>query len=353
MSAVRGGVPGPPRRAIVLGGGGVLGYAWMLGALSALESVSGFDAREADVVVGTSAGSVLAGLLGCGLPVEAMCRHHQGVPEPGDPPIAYDYTGTGSALPPRPSGRPASPGLLAEAMRRPGRLSPLVALTGLLPPGRGSLQTVHSLLHQVAGDAGFAQNWPNAPRPWVVAADYRTGRRVVFGRTELPGRAASSASLRVAPLPDAVLASCSIPGWFPPTVIGGIPYVDGGVLSNASVDVLFGVPLDEVYVLAPMGALHTAHPPGTLARLDHRVRRWISRRILADAARLRSTGVRVSVLAPAQAELDVMGLNLMDPSRRLAVLESARRGVRHRLGVARDQGVAGAGAPPAGNAVAR
>src|SRR3954469_8163887 len=96
------GATGSPRRALVLGGGGGLGFAWMLGALSALESVAGFDAREVDIAVGPSAGSVAAALLGSGVLVEVIARHHQGVPLPTDPIIGYDYgTATGNALPPR------------------------------------------------------------------------------------------------------------------------------------------------------------------------------------------------------------------------------------------------------------
>ena len=56
---------GRKKRAVVLGGGGVLGAAWMIGALSAVQDTYGWDPREADVLVGTSAGSVLAALLGC------------------------------------------------------------------------------------------------------------------------------------------------------------------------------------------------------------------------------------------------------------------------------------------------
>ena len=46
-----------PRRALVLGAGGVIGFAWILGALSALQKITGIDPAEADVLVGTSAGS--------------------------------------------------------------------------------------------------------------------------------------------------------------------------------------------------------------------------------------------------------------------------------------------------------
>jgi len=49
-----------PRRGLVLGGGGILGAAWMVGALKAVEEIHGFDPRTAEYIVGTSAGSVLS-----------------------------------------------------------------------------------------------------------------------------------------------------------------------------------------------------------------------------------------------------------------------------------------------------
>jgi NTE family protein len=322
----------PPRRAFVLGGGGVLGFAWMLGALSAVESVAGFDAREADVALGTSAGAVAAGLLGCALPVEALCRHHQGVPLPEDVPIAYDYDGTGAALPPRPRMRPASPRLLLDGIRHPRRTSPIVALSGLLPAGKGTLARVHDLLGGVAEAAGLAQHWPESPRPWVVAVDYTTGRRVVFGRDNFaPRRDGAPRIVRSASLAAAVTASCSIPGWYAPTVIDGVPYVDGGVASNASTDLLLDTAVDEVFVLAPMGGRGNLHPKTTLQRLERAVRRSIAKTIAADVAALRARGVRVHVLAPEPEDLAVMGLNLMDPTPRNEVLETARETAAEQL----------------------
>lgn len=314
-----------PSRAIVLGGGGVLGFAWMLGALSALESVIGFDARDAEIAVGTSAGSVVAALLGCGLSVDVIARHHQGVPLPTDPVIAYDYrTATGSALPPRPGWRPAAPRLLWDGLRHPGSVSPIVALTGLLPPGRASLQPVYDLVEAVAEDAGYAESWPDSPRPWIVVVDYHTGRRIVFGRDDLPARNGRTRVVRTARLADAVQASCSIPGWYPATTIGGVPYIDGGAVSNASTDLLLGTAVDEVYVLAPMGALEPDRPRTALARLERRVRSAITKRLVADAAALRAQGKRVCLVTPDATDLAVMGINLMDPSRRSDVYESAR-----------------------------
>ena len=60
------------RRGLVLGGGGVLGAAWMIGALSALEEHEGVDARHYDYIVGTSAGSVVGALLAAGVTVEEL-----------------------------------------------------------------------------------------------------------------------------------------------------------------------------------------------------------------------------------------------------------------------------------------
>jgi NTE family protein len=317
----------PPRRAIVLGGGGVLGFAWMLGALSALESIAGFDVRDVETIVGTSAGSVAAGLLGCGVPLDAICRHHQGVPAPADPPIGYDHSAaTGGARPPRPGWRPGSPRLLLDGLRHPLR-SPIVTLAGLLPTGRGTLQPVHDLIASLASDAGFGQTWPTQPRPWVVAADYNTGRRVVFGRDKFSAQPASRGGvpriIRRASLADAVTASCSIPAWYPPTVIDGIPYIDGGALSNASVDVLRGTGMHEVYVLAPMASVEADRGRSAIGRVERLVRRTITRGILADAAALRAEGMRVYVVTPEPADLAVIGLNLMNPTRRSEVFETA------------------------------
>jgi NTE family protein len=315
-----------PRRALVLGAGGVLGFAWTLGALSALEHERAFDVRDVEIAVGTSAGSVTAALLGCGLSVEAIARHHQGIPAPEDPLISYDYDrATGSALPPRPGLRPASPGLMLTAVRHPGRISPWMALSGLLPTGRGSLQPVRDLIADVARASGYATTWPTGPRPWVVVADYRTGRRIVFGRAPAEDDNGRPRAVRTATLADAVTASCSIPAWYPPQVIDGIPYIDGGSVSNASVDLLRDHALDEVYVLAPMASVHPDRPHGLLPRLERRMRRLVTARLLDDVAALRARGVRTTVLTPGPDDLAAMGVNLMDPARRAEVFEVARR----------------------------
>jgi NTE family protein len=261
-----------------------------------------------------------------------MCRHHQGVPLPDDPVIDYDYAGTGTALPPRPGLRPAAPHLLLDGLLHPRRVSRLVALSGLLPLGKGTLAPIRAMLASVSAGSGFASTWPERPRPWIVAVDHASGRRVVFGapghERELHTGAPVSPS---ASLAEAVTASCSIPGWYRPTVIDGVPYVDGGVASNASADLLMGAQLDEVYVLAPMGGSGRERPRSLVERLDGFVRRRVSATIERDVDALRARGLQVRVLAPTVEDLTTMGVNLMDSHARTEVLRSAQRTVADQL----------------------
>lgn len=304
--------PSAPRRAIVLGGGGLLGFAWMVGALAALETEARFDARTADLLVGTSAGSVAASLLACGASVDEVRRHHQGVPAPADPPIAYDHD-NGGALPPPPQLRPGSLRLFWDGVRHPRRVPAIVAFTGALPTGRGTLEPVRRLVADLADRSGLHQRWPERPSTWITATDYRTGERVVFGRDA------------AAPLADAVVASCAIPAWYPPMVIDGRSFIDGGAVSNASVDLVAEANIDEVYVFAPMASVVPDRPRSPVSRIERAIRRAITKRILADAETLRAAGSRVILVTPGPDDLAVMGSNLMNPRRRTAVLQTAMR----------------------------
>lgn len=304
----------PVRRAFVFGGGGVLGFAWIVGALTALQHELGVEPAPEDLLVGTSAGAVISGLLGCGLDVDGIRRHQVGMPLPEDPPISWDYDAdTGGSRPPRPVWWPGSPRLVWDGIRRPASVSPVLALSGLLPRGRGSLQPIHRMLDIVTESTIGTGNWPR--RTWIVAADYSTGRRTVFGREGEP----------VTGLADAVCASCAIPAWYTPVQIDSRAYIDGGAVSNASVDLLAGQDLDEVFVLAPMAAVEPDSPRSPVARLERRLRRSITRGIGHDIAVLREAGMAVTLLTPGPEDLTVMGANLMNPRRRMAVLHTAMR----------------------------
>jgi NTE family protein len=301
-----------PRRAVVLGAGGALGFAWTVGALAAIEVEAVFDVRTADLLIGTSAGSVAAALLSCGKSVDEIRRHHQGTPAPQDPPIAFVYDQS-SGRPPWPGFRLGSPRLLLGSMRHPRRSSPVVALSGVLPPGRGSLGPVREMATALV-DGDGVRDWPTQPVLWIVATDYQTGCRVVFGRDAV-----------AASLPDAVVASCSIPAWYPPTIIGSRPYIDGGTRSNTSLDLVPEGSVDEVYVLAPMASIHSDRPRSPAARIERAIRRSITRSLLTDVGMLRADGIRVVVLTPGAEDLAVIGANLMNPRRRTEVLQTSMR----------------------------
>lgn len=307
--------PKAPRRAFVFGGGGVLGFAWIVGALTALDHELGVRPVPADLMIGTSAGAVAAGILSCGVTVDSIRRHQFGMPLPEDPPISWNYDrDSGGSRPPRPGWRPGSPRLVWGGIRNPTAVSPVAALSGLLPAGRGSLEPIQQMISAMATVAEWGADWPASPT-WIVTTDYASGRRVVFGRADAPQ----------APLATAVGASCAIPAWYAPVQIAGRRYIDGGTTSNASVDLIDPPHYDEVYVLAPMAALEPDSPRAPIARVERRVRRTITRGIMRDVARLRSHGVRVTVLTPGAEDLTVMGANLMNPRRRVAVLHTAMR----------------------------
>lgn len=309
----------------MLGAGGMLGAAWMMGALAALEAETGWDPRTADVILGTSAGSVVAALLGCGAGPADLCDHARGRDITSGPLVGqvFDYDHATTARPPLPRIGIGSRRLVARGVRHPRGFPPVSLISAFLPLGRGSLALIGDLVDLVS-----AAGWSPHPGVRAVAMDYDTGERVVFGA---PGAPAAS-------LTEAVVASCSIPGWFPPAVIGGRRYVDGGMRSATSADLLAAAlstdgPLDEVWVLAPMTARQFDQPASVVGRLERRVRRSANRRLLTELRLVRGGGTRVrGVIAPGAEDLRAMGANLMDPSRRREVLETALRTVSADLG---------------------
>ncbi|HMG30486.1 MAG TPA: patatin-like phospholipase family protein [Jiangellaceae bacterium] len=302
-----------PRRGLVLGAGGVLGAAWTVGALCALEESLGVDLRTCDHILGTSAGSVLAALLGAGV-TPAQLRDHQ-LGRVVDGPLSvlpwdYDHA-TGGALPPRPRWGVGSPALVRRNARRLRRLPPTAVISALLPVGRGSLDELATMVARLAPPDA----WSDHPGVWIVTMDYETGRRVPFGR---PGEPEAS-------LAEAVTASCAIPGWYAPVAIGGHRYVDGGACSATSVDLFAGLGLDEVYVVAPMVSRQFDHPRSLLGRMERRWRAAVTRRCLHETQKLRAEGTRVTILGPSVEDLEAIGINVMQVSRRVTVLETSLR----------------------------
>ena len=299
------------RRGLVLGAGGVLGAAWTIGALAAVQEELQWDPRDAEVLVGTSAGSVLAAALGCGLGVDALLHHQQGIVVPGELQIDYDQEAAGGALPRLPRPGFGSPRGVLHSALHPFSTTPMAVLSTMLPRGRGTLAPVGQLIDAVLPGGGWAPH----PQTWIVAMDYNTGRRVPFGRAGSP----------VGELRDAVMGSCAIPGWYSPVSVGGRRYVDGGVCSPTSVDLLQHLYLDEVVVLSPMTSLDYDEPPSVAARIERQFRRLVTRRLIGEVKKVAATGTKVTLLGPGPEDLAAIGANLMDPRRRDQVLETALR----------------------------
>ena len=302
-----------PRRGLVLGGGGVLGAAWAVGALQSIQEVRGIDPRDFDVIVGTSAGSVLGALIGAGTSIDALRDHQFGIPITEGPLAGYawDYeSATGGRRPQLPKLRgPGSVKLMASSLRHGLRMPPTTVLSAFMPVGNGSLERVGHLIDAVTP----YDEWSPHPNLWIVALDYESGRRVVFGRDDAPHVG----------LADAVMASCAIPGWFEPMTIEGRTYIDGGAWSATSADVVARAELDEVYVVAPMVSFEADEPDTLLSRLERRWRSSVTRRCLSEVDELESLGAQVTVLGPGPDDLVAMGANVMDGRRRVQVLETS------------------------------
>jgi NTE family protein len=304
------------KRAVVIGGGGVLGGTWAVGALSALERSHGFAIHEVDLLVGTSAGSVLAALLASGVSVDELVQHYSDHKVTSGPLEGYKWDpqrATGGGRPGSPlQWLPGSPGLLGVGLRNFGKIPATAVLSGLLPPGGKSLERVGHLIDAVSPMGGWVDGG-DSPELWVVAMDYDSGKRVVFGRPGAPKVALS----------EAVMASCAIPGWFTPIKIGGRTYIDGGAISATSVDVVAEYDCEELYVIAPMAATESDRPPGIGAKLERAWRGHITRTAQEEIALVEATGAQVFFARPTPEDLTAIGANLMDSSRRLHVLETS------------------------------
>lgn len=296
------------RVGLVLGAGGIVGQAYHAGVLAALEHDLGWDPRSADVVVGTSAGSVSGTLLRLGVPAHdlaaraveaplsvesAPLRPWLDAPRPRFPPFDVSHWLRRWRPPPR--------DLLVRIAKRPWAIRPSVLATAMMPAGRVDLERHTGALDDVSEAA-----WPDGL--WVCATRRSDGGRTVFGRTGAPAVTLSAA----------VAASCAIPGYFAPIALDDVEYVDGGVHSPTNADVLVGERLDVVLVVAPMSAA------GGLPRtVDGGIRYAVHRRLEREVVALRRRGTTVVRIEPTAETLEMMGVNMMAPDRADPVVQSA------------------------------
>jgi NTE family protein len=259
-------------RALVLGGGGVTGVAWEVGLIHGLAE-EGVDLTDADLFVGTSAGSIVAAQLAGGKKLADMYSTEL-ADTSGD---RNARIGTAVVL------------QFAAAMLWPGHPQ-----RGRARLGRAALRarTVpESARRKAIMTRVTAAEWPPAQLR-VTAVEAETGKFVVFGNDS------------GVPLVDAVAASCAVPIVWPPMTVAGKRYIDGGVRSLANVDIAKGY--DRVVVIAPaLGYV---------------------RRSRADVqARRLGPAVRTAVISPSDAALTAIGRNPLDPDRRAGAAEAGYR----------------------------
>lgn len=307
------------RVGLVLGAGGVVGQAYHAGVLAVLEHDLGFDPRRAEVVVGTSAGSITGTLLRLGVSAEDLAAWTVKAPLSGEGEVIRSVAATPvpDLAPFRPLSllrrpmRPPGRRMIQRALTRPLTFRPLAAGMALLPAGR------HDIVGQLAAMRELErEDWPE-PGLWICAVRRRDGRRVVFGR---PGS-------RQVPVHLAVAASCAVPGYFAPVEIDGRSYVDGGVHSPTNAAVLRGCGLDLVIVIAPMSGI-----PGWFPDIYAAARRHSSRILAREIRALERAGIRTVVFTPGAAEQRVMGNDMMSRARLPEIIQESFLGAGRRLG---------------------
>lgn len=264
-------------RALVLGGGGVTGIAWELGILAGLAE-QGLDLTDADIVVGTSAGSVVGAQITSGLPVAGLYDDQL---TPADKEIGAHF-GRGTIL--RLLAPMLVPGSATKRLRRVGR----AALKAQPGPADARVEVIR-------GRIGIGA-WPDRDLR-ITAVNAETGQAPVLTRTS------------GVDLVRVVAASCAVPIVWPPVPLNGVPHIDGGIRSAANVDRAVGA--DRVVVLAPLARTLSRHQsiPAQLERL-------------ANAAGSDFASV---VVSPDKQALADIGKNVLDPAKRA---DAARTGHR-------------------------
>jgi NTE family protein len=257
-------------RALVLGGGGVAGVAWELGILMGLFD-TGVDVRGADIIIGTSAGSVVGAQIASGTDLENLFTSQlTPMDQKKELKVEFDSVQMMEAFSQAVAGAGPDP----KAIR--ARIGAYALAAPTIPEAerRAIIETrlpVHTWSQQ---------------RLLIVAVDTETGEEYIMDR-------ASEVSLV-----DAVAASCAVPGIWPPVTIAGRRYMDGGVRSATNADLAKGY--DRILILNPLGANANYFGVG----------------IDSEVAALEREGSQVLVIAPDAASTTAIGLNPLDPATR-------------------------------------
>jgi len=276
----------------------------------AIELATGWDANDAEVIIGTSAGAFATAL------VRSESLHLDSLVRPGD-----DRQDVADRI--RRHVFTRAPGVgVGKWMRYgigPGLKRPGVTLF-MGSPARYSAAGLNEwVTSQIGPDA--AKGWPEPPTA-IVAYDLKTHQRTVFGTVNAPE----------VPLAEAVAASSAIPIMFRPYPLADTLYVDGGVASGTHADLVLGLdrPLDLVLVIAPLAA----EVQRKRAMFHEKLFDRVGQQSLQEEIRLIKDAwphCDVVVLSPSPSVQNAMRPNPMDPTRAVATFMRTLISMRHRL----------------------
>ena len=258
-------------RALVLGGGGPVGFGWEIGMLKGLAE-QGIHLSEADLIVGTSAGAGVGSQLASGVSTEELYERQ--------------LRDVASVTP---------------AAKLTPDLEALGQVFELWIGGSAMTQEVRAEIGALAVTAktGPEQEWTSSFNDELLGSSEWPEKRLVITAVAVrTGEFVSWDSSSAVPLPLAIAASCSLPGIIPTVSIDGGRYMDGGLRSVSNADLANGH--DRVVIIAPSGAMDTPY--------DHNTRRQLEE----EAQALRDGGSTVVVILPDAEALAASGPNRMD-----------------------------------------
>ena len=269
---------------LVLGGGGPIGIAWEIGVLAGLEEEGVLKPAEADVIVGTSAGSVVGSEVRLGRSLGMLEDNEQ---------KSEDVAAKGL------EGITRDPSIVMEVFR-------LWGAPELMTEERAAQIGAKAIEAATADEDAWIglfedridSEWP-AGDLRLVTVNCATGKRTVWTRES------------GVPLRRAVAASCAVPGLFPPVTIDGARYTDGGVWSSGSADLLLGTGVDTCLFLGPMVGATGLGAPSQLA-WDH------------EAGLLAAEGIATHSIVPGE-RFSEAGISLFDGARRDDALSIGRQ----------------------------
>ena len=220
------------KTALVLAGGGLTGAVYEIGALRAIDDLMvDRTVNDFDIIVGTSAGALVASFIAAGVSPEEMLQVIDGT-HPRTKSIErrhlfnlniQDYFGWGLRVPKKLAGA------WSHYLRNLGDMTLfdlVVSLSEALPSGFYDAEGLAEFIYRGLGDLNISDRFQDLPRElFIIATDLDSGERAIFGPGHLD-----------APIPMAVAASSALPVLYKPIRIGESDYIDGGTRGNASID---------------------------------------------------------------------------------------------------------------------